>query len=250
MATAALLELRQALECRFPDALPLERLRVPVVGTGVAELDALLPGGGLARGRLTAWLPGGGATAVLRAACEAAVRRGERAAWVDAAGVQSAEGWRSGPLLVRPAGRREALSSAEELLRSGGFAVVVIIGTGREAGSGAVRLSRAAKAGGAALVVVTAEPAVAHLRAVSRLQPDGFRWRCDPFGEPVDVVAVRVEVEAAALGWSGRTSFELPVRTHQTRLAPEPRLVDRRGAPGQVRWRRVRRSGQSGDGVG
>jgi hypothetical protein len=41
---------------------------------------------------------------------------------------------------------------------------------------------------------------------------------------------VRIEVEASSLGWSGRTSFELPVRTHRGRLSPEPRLVDRRGA--------------------
>jgi hypothetical protein len=48
-------------------------------------------------------------------------------------------------------------------------------------------------------------------------------------------------VEATSLGWSGRGVFELPVRTHQARLAPEPRLVDRRGAPAGVRWRPRRR---------
>lgn len=247
MSTAALSEVRQALERRFPDALPLERMTAPTVSTGVAALDTLLPGGGLPRARLTAWQPGGGATAVLRAACETALSRGERAAWVDAAGVQSAEGWRMGPLLLRPSGPREALASTEELLRSGGFALVVAMGIGREAGREAVRLSRAAKAGGAALVVSTMNSAVAHLRASARLQPDGYRWHYDPFGEPVDVVAVRVQVEAASLGWSGRVSFELPVRTHRTRLAPEPALVDRRGAPASVRWRRSRHAAGGAD---
>jgi hypothetical protein len=238
MSTLALQELRQALERGFPDAVPLGRGLAPVVATGLGALDGLLPGGGLARGRLTAWRPGGGTTAVLRSACEAAVARGERSAWVDGSGLQSADAWRPGPLLVRPADERAALAGAEELLRSGGFALVVVQGAGREAGREAVRLSRAARAGGAALVVVTAEPAVAHLRVKSRLVPEAVRWRYDPFGEPIEVVSARLEVEAATLGWSGRTSLDLPVRMHGVRLAPEPRLVDRRGARAAVRWRR------------
>ena len=48
----------------------------------------------------------------------------------------------------------------------------------------------------------------------------------------------------SALGWGGRTVFELPVRTHRARLSPEPRLVDRRGAPPQARWRRREGMGQ------
>lgn len=239
MANAALIDLKRALERQFPDALPLRQGTAAVVGTGIEALDGLLPGGGLARGRLTAWRPGGGATAVLRAASEAAVRRGERAAWIDGAGLQAADHWRGGPLLVRP-GPAGALSSAEELLRSGGFALVVLQGAGREAAREAVRLTRAARAGGSAFVAVLSEAAVAHLRVVSRIAPDQYRWRHDPFGEPAEVVAVRLEVEASSLGWSGRASFELPVRMHVTRLAPEPRLVDRRGAPAAVRWRRSR----------
>jgi hypothetical protein len=239
MATAVL-DLRRALEQRFPDALPLGPGTVGAVGTGIEALDALLPGRGLARGRLTAWRAGGGATAVLRAACEAAVARGERAAWVDGSGVQSADFWRGGPLLVRPSTVREALSGAEELLRSGGFALLVLLGAEREAAREAVRLARAARAGGAALVAgVTGSP-VAPLRVVSRIAPDQYRWRHDPFGEPAEVVSVRVEVEAWSLGWSGRTHFDLPVRTQGLRLSPETRLVDRRGAPLAVRWRRSR----------
>ena len=229
MSATAVQKLRQALERRFPDALPLGRGTVAAAGTGVAALDVLLPGGGLARGRLTTWRPGGGATAVLRTAVEASVRRGERSAWVDGSGALGADFWRAGPLLVRPTTERQALVSTEELLRSGGFAVVVLTGGGREAGREAVRLSRAARAGGAAFVLMTEESAVTHLRIASRIQPEGYRWRRDPFGEPIEVTAVRIEVEASALGWSGRTSFELPVRTHRGRLSPEPRLVDRRG---------------------
>jgi hypothetical protein len=236
----ALQALRIALQERYPDAIPLGRGVAPAVATGLGALDGLLPGGGLARGRVTAWRPGGGATAVLRAASEAVVRGGERAAWVDAAGAQSADFWRGGALLVR-AGVRESLACAEELLRSGGFALVVVKGGGREAGREAVRLSRSARAGGAALVVVAETAAVAHLRVVTRMPPEGYRWRYNAFGEPVTVETVRVEVEASSLGWSGRTTLELPVQLYQPRLGPEPRLVDRRGAVPTVRWRRLSR---------
>jgi hypothetical protein len=241
MGAVALRELRVALERRFPDAIPLGRGIAPSVATGMGALDRLLPGGGLARGRVTLWRPGGGATAVLRVACEAAVDRGERAAWIDAAGVQSGDFWRGGPLLVRPSSVRESLVCTEELLRSGGFAVVVLMGAGREAGREAVRLSRTARSGGAALVLGVEESSVAHLRVASRIPPAGYEWRSNAFGEPVEVVAVRVEIEATSLGWSGRSSVVLPVRTHRPRLSPEPRLVDRRGAPPMARWRRVSR---------
>jgi hypothetical protein len=236
---SAVQELRQALEQRYPDAIPLGRGIAPSVATGLGRLDRLLPGGGLARGRVTLWRPGGGATAVLRAALEAVVRRGERAAWIDATGVQSADFWRGGPLLVRPASVRESLVCAEELMCSGGFALVVLNGAGTEAGREAVRLSRTARSGGCALVLTATEAAVAHLRVSSRTPPAGYRWRCDAFGEPVEVEAVQVEIEATSLGWSGHTSLELPVRHQRLRLSPEPRLVDRRGAVPAARWRRV-----------
>jgi hypothetical protein len=242
MSAFALRDLKEALQRRFPDALPLGRGIAEAVRTGSPALDALLPAGGLARGRLTLWQPGGGATAVLRQACESTVWQGERAAWIDGAGTHGADFWRAGPLLVRPAGEAEALTAAEELLRSGGFGLVVLTGGRREAAKEAVRLSRSARAGGAALVLIQAEAAVAHLRVRSRTAPDGYRWRRDAFGEPVEVVAVRLEVEAAALGWSGRTILELPVRTHAPRLSPEPRLADRRGAPPAARWRRTSRA--------
>jgi hypothetical protein len=236
MSALALHDLRAALSQRFPDALPLGRGLAEAIATGNAALDGLLPGGGLARGRVTLWWPGGGATAVLRGACEAVAARGERSAWIAGAGTRNADFWRTGPLLLRPRAERHALACAEELLRSGGFALVVLAGGEREAAREAVRLSRSARAGGAALVLLQRESAVAHLRVRSRIATDGYRWRHGPFGEPLEVVAARLEVEASALGWSGRTVMELPVRTHRARLSPEARLADRRGAPPPARW--------------
>lgn len=236
MAALALSELRRALERRFPDALPVSR-GTAAAGTGIGALDGLLPSAGLPRGRLTAWAPGGGATAILRSACEAAVGRGERAVWVDCGRHQAADFWRRGPLLIRPASERQGLEAAEGLLRSGGLALLVFHGGGREAEREAVRLSRAARAGGAALVVVLPTVSVAQLRVASRIAPDGYRWRCNAFGEPVEPVSVRLEVDASSMGWSGRAVVELPVRSHAWRSAPEQRLPDRRGAPPPARWR-------------
>lgn len=251
MLSASVSSLRDALSRRFPDALPLAYRTAVTVATGVEALDGLLPNGGLPRSRLSVWAPGGGATAILRAACAAASSRGERAAWVDAA-KRAGEGWPSDVLLLRPAAELDALVCAEELLRSGGFALVVLAGAGRAVGREAVRLSRAAKEGGGALVVVTGESLVTSLRLHSMMAPEAYRWRRNSFGEPAEVEAVRIEVEAASLGWSGRTSFWLPVLARPVRLAMDPLLVDRRGVvrkpyrPRRVGWGRSVDSVRSG----
>ncbi len=225
-------ELRSLLDERFPDAVPVRYGTTGVSATGIGALDAVLPAGGLPRGRVTLWSPGGGATAVLRSACEAAVGRGERAAWVD--GWRSTVGtyWRSGPVLLRPVDREEALTCAEVLLRSGGFAIVVL--TGCDEGDGlaespGVRLSRAVRDGGGVFVAVSRGAPVAHLKARSRISPGGYHWRTGPFGEPVVVAAVTVEARLEASGLSRQTRFTIPVRNHDVRMSLEPELVDRRG---------------------
>ena len=239
MPNTALAELRHSLEQRFPDALPLGQGLAPVVATGIALLDRVLPGGGVARGRVTLWRPGAGATAVLRAACSAAVARGGRAAWVDGSGQLAAESWDERVLLVRPDGSVPALVCAEELLRCGGFALVVLAGAGAAAGGEAVRLGRAARTGGSAFVLVGEDAAVAHMRVRACTRPEDYHWGEGPFGEPVAVMSSKVEVEVSSLGWSRRVRLELGLTEHAQRLAPEPRLVDRRGAVPAVRWRRV-----------
>src|SRR5213075_2592027 len=71
--------IRALIEHRFPDATPVTHRTAEPVGTGIEALDAILPGHGLPRSRLTVWMPQGGATAVLRAACNTTVAQGERA---------------------------------------------------------------------------------------------------------------------------------------------------------------------------
>jgi hypothetical protein len=240
--SSQVLELRQAIAERFPGAVPLRYHTAPAVSTGIAALDRILPGGGFPRGQLVLWAPGGGATAVLRGASVAVCESGERSAWVDGAGRVLGESWPAGPLLVRPGGERAALACAEELLRSGGFGLVVLGGAERAAGREAVRLTRAAREGGGAFVMVGEASDTAHLRVRSRMPPDGYRWRRGPFGERSEVEAVTIEVEASALGWSGRTRFVLPVLGHRGRVALDPLLVDRRGVRKRSRQRQMRSS--------
>ncbi len=227
------IELRRLLEQRWPDAQPLRHATAAGVSTGVAALDAILPGGGLPRGRLSVWATGAaaGATAILRSACEVVRAGGERAVWVDGARVVVGDAWweAGGALRVRPAGALEALVCAEELVRSGGFGLVVVTGVGRALVPEAVRLSRAAREGGSALVAVGEAP-LAALRLASRLLPEGVEWMPGPLGEPAAPAAVRLRVQATSLGLDARAEFMIPVVQHALRLSMEPGLVDRRGA--------------------
>jgi hypothetical protein len=172
------------------------------------------------------WAPRGGATAILRAACLAVVASGERSAWIDGSGTMAGAFWTDGPYLVRPGTRIHALRAAEELLRSGGFSLLVLTGCETE-GTEAVRLGRAAREGGTALVAVSEHTAMASLRMASHLLH--YRWRRSPFGDPAETDAVTVQVSARATGWNARTDFLIPVLSHESRLSLEPALVDRRG---------------------
>jgi len=224
--SATVLALRQLLHQRFPDAAPLAA-RANAVVTGLGEVDLALPGGGLPRGRLTAWASTGGATAVLSAACRATVAGGERAVWIDAAAV-AGPGWEEGPLLLRPAGPLGALRSAEALLRSGAFALVVLAGA-EPAGTARVRLARAAREAGAALVALTPNASLAALRVSSRLLAHSYRWRLGPAGDPAEPVAAAVEVRARAPGWDRRAEVLLAVAPCDARVPVGPPLADRRG---------------------
>lgn len=222
-------ELRALLAKQFPDALPIAHRTRAQVATGVGPLDGILPGGGFPRGKLSVWAPGGGATAILRATCRATTVAGERAAWLDGDRTVAGALWDDGPLLVRPKTRRHALRAAEELLRCGGFALLVIAGL-QPQGTETVRLTRAAREGGSALVIVTPIASMSALRVESRLLPHSWRWRRTPFGDPAEARDVRVRVRARALGWNAHTELAIPFTAHELRLSLDAELADRRGA--------------------
>ena len=220
--------LRSLLEQRFPDATPVTHRTAEPVATGIQALDAILPGGGLPRGRLSVWMPQGGATAILRAACHSAARSGERAAWIDGLGTITGQFWQEGAILVRPANRRNSLRAAEELLRCGGFGIIVLTGS-EPAGTEMVRLSRSAREGGTAFVALTTHTSMASVRLVSRIIPDSYIWERSPFGDPAEALSARIHVSAQSLGWNRHTEILLPVIPFQLRASLEAGLPDRRG---------------------
>jgi hypothetical protein len=232
--SATVLALRQLLQHRFPDSAPLAERR-NAVATGLGAVDAALPAGGLPRGRLTAWVSEGGATAVLRAACLTTVGAAERAVWIDAAGT-AGPGWTEGPLLLRPAGPTSAFRSAEAVLHSGAFALVVLAGAEPE-GTARVRLARAAREGGAAFVTLAggASPRpgrgglLAALHVTSRILPHSYRWRPGPFGDPADPIAATIELRTRGPGWARRAQVVLAVASCDVRLPLGAGLADRRG---------------------
>lgn len=228
LAAARQAAVRDLLRERFPDAVPLHERAVPALPTGLQILDQLLPHAGLPRARVVVWkTEGGGATALLRAAAGHLVARGERVAWVDGRRSLGA-GWLDGPLVVRPSGPALALTSAEVLLRSGGFSLVVLTGVEPDQ-HGMLRLSRMVHEGGGAFVAVTSRTLSASLRLTSRFALDRFRWTPGPFGEVAALEAAALEVSATAPGWSRTTRIDLPALSHDLRLALDPRLADRRG---------------------
>lgn len=220
--------LRALIAARFPDALLSACPRRPVVGTGLPELDAILPSGGLDRGRLTAWTPVAGGAALLRGACRHTVSGGERAAWIDAPRSVAGAFWRTGPVLVRPRGPVEALRAAELLARSGGFALVVLDGVEPES-TAMVRLSRAAHEGGAALALLARATALAAVRVAARPLPEACDLPDAPPGPRGAVHTIRLQVEAVSSGWRARTELTIPVTYDDLRCAPDPGRSDRRG---------------------
>lgn len=222
-------DLRSLLEQRFPDATtPVTHRTAEPVATGIGVLDSILPRGGLPRGRLSVWMPQGGATALLRAACLTVASTGERAAWIDGLGTIAGQFWEEGPVLVRPASRRNSLRAAEELLRCGGFALIVLTGS-EPAGTEMVRLSRAAREGGPAFVALTSHTAMASLRVVSRISPDSYVWKQSPFGDPAEACSATVQIGVQSLGWNRRAELRVPVTSYELRTGLEAGLPDRRG---------------------
>jgi recombination protein RecA len=136
-----------------PDRAPLP--------TGITELDALLVGRGIPRGRLTeiTGASGSGRTSMLRTLVTAVATGGRWVAYIDATRTLAPRDWahvgsERAPLwIIRPANAAKAQWCADLLLRSGAFALVVMDGAPQLSRVLAVRLTRLARDVGAAFVV-------------------------------------------------------------------------------------------------
>jgi len=229
MPSTRVATVQSVLAHRFPDASPQRGWSRGTIATGVTGLDAILPDGGFQRGRLAVWSPGLGVAALLRTTCLRVVAEGERSVWIDVAHTVTGACWQEGPLLIKPETTVAGLRAAEELARSGGFALVALDGADPDT-TAMVRLSRAIHEGGSALVLLTHTTALASLRLVSRPLPAEYAWHRSPLGEPSVVTAVKLRVEARASGWFASTELAIPVWYDEQRLAPDYHNPDRRGS--------------------
>ncbi|MBX9927593.1 MAG: hypothetical protein K2X99_01660, partial [Gemmatimonadaceae bacterium] len=108
----------------------------PGFPTGLEALDALLPGGGFPRGRLTevASALGHGRTTFLRQCVTHALARGSWVAVIDATRTLAARDWAAvhtevdGLWMVRPKDPARGAWCADVLLRSGAFGLVILDG--------------------------------------------------------------------------------------------------------------------------
>jgi len=129
--------------------------------TGLAELDALLVGRGIPRGRLTeiTGASGSGRTSMLRTLVTAVATGGRWVAYIDATRTLAPRDWahvgsERAPLwMIRPTNPARAAWCADLLLRSGAFALVVMDGAPPLSRVLAVRLTRLAHDVGAAFVI-------------------------------------------------------------------------------------------------
>lgn len=133
------------------------------MATGIAALDAVLPGGGIPCGRLTeiAGAEGSGATTLAHALVATTLANKRWVAYIDAARTLAPGDWAplagTGRLwIVRPPARASDHGAwcADILLRSGAFGLVVLDDTIPLARSVLVRLTRLARESGAAFVIV------------------------------------------------------------------------------------------------
>ena len=97
-------------------------------------------------------------------------------------------------------------------------------------GTETVRLSRAAREGGGALVTLTTHASMASLRITSQILRESYRWRKTPFGDPAEAQEAMIRVRARSLGWNRSADILVPVIPYDLRMALESGLVDRRGA--------------------
>ncbi|MCU0627169.1 MAG: DNA recombination/repair protein RecA, partial [Gemmatimonadaceae bacterium] len=259
MTTPALDQLRRQLD----DARPL--VRPPADGivafpTGVAALDAVLPAGGLPRGRLTELrgAPGQGRTTLLRHVVRTALCEGRWVAIVDATRTLAAQdwapllaearrtraaaGWRPGrdddgavPRLavIRPPEPARAAWCADVLLRAGAFALVILDGAPALPRAVVVRLARLAQDRQVAFLLAgddapgTTPPIGAALRlAVSHEAPLPRRRRRR---------ALVVQVTKGATPATVRLPYALAIPRH---LGRHPLPPDRKAAAKTIAPRR------------
>jgi recombination protein RecA len=223
----------------------------PGLPTGLAALDAILPGGGLPRGRLTELLaPAGlGKTTLARSLVAATIRGGGGVAWIDATRTLDPRDWAAESeayealWVVRPGNPARGPDPsrgpwcADLLLRSAAFALVVLDGAPVLPRAVAVRLAQLARESDAALLLLGEGTKASEVGGALRLRLDGKR---SPGAATHRVIATLEK-------GGPYQHIELEVgRGHgiARRLCTHPEIPDRRGVGGSRRTLRGRRFAQ------
>ncbi|MBI2408313.1 MAG: hypothetical protein HYV19_08460 [Gemmatimonadetes bacterium] len=261
--------LRQQLAEIVEGARPV----MPGLPTGLAALDAVLPGHGLPRGRLTeiAGAPGSGRTTIARQLVAATLHAGWWVAYVDASRTLAPRDWAAlgahdGLWVVRPDDPQRGAWCADVLLRSGAFGLVILDGAPALSRPVTVRLVRLARASDAAFVLLA--PDGQHAGVAGALQLRVQRVRGKRKSEPLDLTTrlegsprssartpaqpelrrLMISIEKGGSAQRVEVSYAADESTHATRRVREdPQVPDRRGVARRDRHKRGARAGGAGE---
>ena len=162
------------LRAQVADVVRASRPAGPAWPTGVASLDAAL-GGGLPRGRITEVVGalGAGRATLLRGVIRRVLDGGGWVAWIDARRTAAPGSWAGigkRLVMVRPLDARRGAWCADQLLRSGVFALVVLDGAPPLQRVQGVRLSGLARERDAAFVIVADTSTASRIGGAIRLR--------------------------------------------------------------------------------
>jgi RecA/RadA recombinase len=197
------------------------------ISTGIAALDQSI-GGGIPRGRLTEVIGalGAGKTTFMHRVVMDAVTRGVWVAYIDATRTLAPGDWAGvadageGFWVIRPADPARGAWSADVVLRSGGFGLVVLDGAPPLTRSTTVRLVQLARENDAALVAVG---------------DDDDGWRASALGAALRLRVHRDKAGIAVVAESHHASeVRCAVRVARG-VRANPEVPDRRGVARRAR---------------
>ena len=254
-----------ALRQQLAEIVEGTRPTTPGLATGLAALDAALPGGGLPRGRLTeiTGAPGSGVTTLARQLVAAALGAGWWVAYVDAARTLAPRDWAAlgaheGLWVVRPPQAARGAWCADVLLRSGAFGLVVLDGAPALPRALADRLMRLARASDAAFVLLGAGGQRSGVAGALQLRVQRARKRAPTTLDLAVRLAGQSPAPASAPAQSRRFAITIekggPVQRVEVecgsegtrRVREDPQVPDRRGVARRDATRRSERAGGGG----